>query len=421
MRLGAKIEMLMRIWLINPYGPIPGENWRDYRFTMLGEALSKAGHETIWWTSSFSHHFKTFRSKNWEDRKINDLFSLRLVPTPGYKKNIGLGRIIRDAVFAWRTYRKGRRMAAPDLIFYGDSPLCFGYAGQKLGAFHRVPVVFDQMDLWPELFEPAFPGFLRPLAHHLLAPIYWSRRSVYAKLSGVVALAKAYLEVPLREAPELNGRPHGVFYNGIDVIGFRALMQAPVLAGNSWPSKGEGDVWAIFAGSLGPSYDIQAILQSAEQLKTAVPQLKVLIAGDGPQRPDVEMAAAKTGSNVHYLGKLTPNDLCKIYNNCDIGLNAYSKISNVEMSDKFYDYTAAGLAIINSLQGEVGIHVSNYNLGLQYEGGNVASLSHALSTLATQTQQRLSMAQNSHDVAIKFDRYVQYNALVDFLKQFDSK
>lgn len=55
-----------------------------------------------------------------------------------------------------------------------------------------------------------------------------------------------------------------------------------------------------------------------------------------------------------YLGKLKPESLSYLYNKSDVGLSIYTEISNVEMPDKFYDYTAAGLPVINSLKGEVG-------------------------------------------------------------------
>ena len=35
----------MNIWLINPYEPIPGEAWRDYRFTIIAETLARHGHQ----------------------------------------------------------------------------------------------------------------------------------------------------------------------------------------------------------------------------------------------------------------------------------------------------------------------------------------------------------------------------------------
>ena len=55
---------------------------------------------------------------------------------------------------------------------------------------------------------------------------------------------------------------------------------------------------------------------------------------------------------VLYLGKLKPESLSYLYNKSDVGLSIYTEISNVEMPDKFYDYTAAGLPVINSLKKE---------------------------------------------------------------------
>ena len=89
----------MRIWLINPYGPIPSEAWRTYCFPLIAEVLSAEGHEVTWWTSNFAHHFKKFRSDDWLDVEAWDNFRIRLVPTTGYRKNIGVGRAVRDAVF----------------------------------------------------------------------------------------------------------------------------------------------------------------------------------------------------------------------------------------------------------------------------------------------------------------------------------
>lgn len=45
----------------------------------------------------------------------------------------------------------------PDLILYSESPLSFGYAGYKLAKKLSIPVIYDQMDLWPELIINSFP------------------------------------------------------------------------------------------------------------------------------------------------------------------------------------------------------------------------------------------------------------------------
>jgi len=405
----------MRVWLINPYGPIRGEGWRDYRFVMLGDALARAGHDCVWWTSNFSHHFKRFRSAAWADIQVRDGFVIRLVPTTGYKSNVSAGRVLRDAVFAWRTYRRGRVLDPPDCVFYSESPLCLGFAGQKLAAHHGVPVVFDQMDLWPELFEPVFPKWSRALVRLALAPIYESRRRVYERLDAVVSLAGSYLEVPLREAPALQNRPHGVFYNGIDVVLFRALMNGTSVGGDPWPAKGEKDVWAVFAGSLGVSYDIGALIEAARRTATGAPNLRIIVAGDGPLRPDVEAYAGRSGSNLSYTAALRTEDLCRLYRQCDIGLCTYSARSNVEMPDKFYDYTAAGLAVINSLPGDVRRVIQERGLGLQYRAGDGEDLANALASLVSDAQARRRMAHSAFEVGMTYDRHVQYGALVQFL------
>ena len=77
----------MTIWLLNPYGPIPGEGWREYRYTMIGEALAANGHTVVWWAANFSHHFKRFRSPSWQDRHVSPGFAIRLVPTSVVSRN----------------------------------------------------------------------------------------------------------------------------------------------------------------------------------------------------------------------------------------------------------------------------------------------------------------------------------------------
>jgi glycosyltransferase involved in cell wall biosynthesis len=403
----------MKIWLINPYGPIPGEGWRDYSFTMMGDILSKEGHEVIWWTSNFSHHFKKFRSKAWEDRKINASFTIRLVPTTSYRKNIGPGRIIRDAVFAFRTYIKGKKEEAPDCILYAESPLTFGYAGPKLAWHHNAALIYDQMDLWPELIVNSFPKILQPLVNHLFYPVYWRRKSIYKRLDGVMALAKPYLDVILDEVPDLQNKPNCVIYNGVDVINLRESTNKNK---DNLPTKNPHEIWAIFAGSLGPSYDIKNLISVARILENKKSNTYILIAGDGPLRTEVELASSQC-KNIRYLGKLAPDYLAKIYSLCDIGLCAYTKKSNVEMPDKFYDYTAAGLAILNSLIGEVSQQISTRNLGLQYSAGSNADLLNKILLLTNDRDLLRTMKYNSQRAGLEFDRNVQYSSLLSFIEK----
>lgn len=404
----------LRIWLINPYGPLPSEGWRDYSFITFGKTLAAAGHDVVWWTSAFSHHFKRHRARDWCDEQICPGFSVRLVPGPGYKRNIGLGRFWRDAVFAWRTYDRGRRLSAPDIILYAENPLTMGYAGYALAAHHGCPVVYDQMDLWPELIVNAAPRPLRGFANAILAPVYARRRRIFRNLDGAIALAEPYLRSVLRERDPDKPIPNIIIYNGVDVGAFRRAMQVPLPEPLAKKMAGKG-VKAVFAGSLGPSYDILNLVAVGRLLQAEGSPLRILIAGDGPLRPEVE-AAARELPNLTYLGVLPPAQLSAVYAAADVGLSCYTDKSNVEMPDKFYDYSAAGLAIVNSLRGEVASHIELAGAGIQYEAGDPESLHAALTALAADPARLHAARAASYQCGDRFDSVVQHEGLATFLE-----
>jgi glycosyltransferase involved in cell wall biosynthesis len=404
----------LRIWLFNPYGPLPDEGWREYSYVTIGSALAAAGHEVVWWTSNFSHHFKTIRSASWEDRKLSCGLTIRLVPTPGYRRNIGLGRLARDLLFGVRAYRRAAKLERPDVIVTSEPATMAGFAGVRLADKTRAALIYDQMDLWPELIEQTLPKRLRPLGHRLLWPVYRYRQAMFRKLDGAIALARPYLDSVVRELPAGDHIPTLLVYNGIDVLAFRAQMKRP-LPSDIGAQFGRPGLKAIFAGSLGPSYDIDVMIDTARTLARFNEGITIYIAGDGPGRQRVEQAAASCHSLV-YLGKVSSDLLSGIYAKCDVGLACYSAGSNVEMCDKFFDYSAAGLAMINSLVGEVSEWIERADLGLQYRAGDAASLTEALREMAANERQIAIWKANSVAIAATFDKAAQHAPLSDWIE-----
>jgi glycosyltransferase involved in cell wall biosynthesis len=274
------------------------------------------------------------------------------------------------------------------------------------------------MDLWPELLEKAFPLYLRFLAKVIFSPVYYIRRVIYKRLSAVTALASYYLEIPLQEAPVLASKPNAVVYNGIDVKKFRESLIKSRKSCRLIPSRKKGEVRAVFAGSLGPSYDILTLINVAKLIDESGSKIKIIIAGDGPLRGAIEnFIACHPNTSLTYVGKLKVEDLVSLYAICDIGLCSYSNKSNVEMPDKIYDYTAAGLAILNSLTGEVRDFLDNYQLGFQYEAGNADDLYHKLSLFELDHSLLKQKTSNSYELGMKFDVHLQHQKLIDLIEQ----
>ncbi len=409
----------MNIWLINPNGPIPGEEWRDYRFTLLGEALAERGHRVTWWTANFSHHFKRFRSRSWQSISVRPNFMISLVPTTGYARNISLGRLKYEAMYAKRLYSRAIESMPPHCIVGVDPPQVIGFTAARIAKRFGIPLILDVFDLWPELFDLAFPRLLRPLAPRMLFPLYVLRRRNLRQADGVVALCDTYLDVARRQIVGHRSIPFLTIFNGIDVSAFRFMLNANPNADEQerHVAKQPSDIWAIYAGSLGNNYDIHTLLHAAVLLKSQGSRVRILIAGDGPFRMKVmHFIESHQMSNCIYLGRLETRQLIGIYTFCDIGICAYSRDSNVSMPDKAYDYMAAGLPIVNSLRGEFEMFMRNAQIGLQYEAGDARSLAAALELLAREEAKRKVMAGNSYEAGTGFDCHVQYSKYADFIE-----
>jgi len=406
------------IWLVNPYGPIEGENWREYSFNQFGKYLSQNGYYVIWWTASFSHHFKKQRANSLKDINVNERFIIRLVPTPSYKKNFGFGRMYKDYIFGKRAMKVFLTEGKPDLIIAAENPLTMGKPSYTYAQRQGVPMIYDQMDIWPEFISRSLPHSLAGIANFLFVPVYRKRREIYDHLAGAIALGKHYLEFMQKVSPSLKDKPYALVYNGIDVEEFRSHLSENTRVkkiSDLIDKKNEKDIWCIFAGTLGPSYDIKGIIECAKTFaKKENTNFKFIIAGSGPYEDEVKRAE-KIVDNLIYIGKLLPEDLIPIYGKCDIGLATYSAGSNVDMCDKFYDYTAAGLAIVNSLDGEISEHISKEELGMNYKAGDSVSLEKALETLSDMKKINICK-ENSWKSGISYDKNRQNEKLLKVIE-----
>ncbi len=168
-------------------------------------------------------------------------------------------------------------------------------------------------------------------------------------------------------------------YNEIDVGKFRNNFSEKALLLDELNNKGKDEGWCIFAGTLGSSYDVPTLIKCAERFNGG--KIKFLVAGSRAYENIVKESTKKL-NDLFYLGRLLLNQLIPIYEYCDIGLATYTAGSNVDMPDKFYYYTAAKLAVINSLTGEIAEHNENEKLGVNYIPGDLDSLYNAIKSVS---------------------------------------
>lgn len=410
----------MKIILINPYGPFPNEGWRKYRNILLGDILAEHNHEITWYTSKFSHHFKRNREKVYETDYKN--FRIELINSKRYKKNISIKRLLFEITFCINLYYRLKKVNHVDLIIAADPSQFVGFLATILAKKYNSKLILDLMDEWPELFDKAISSnfaklFIRPF---VLFFKYLRKRN-YHNADGIIALGKNYLN--LASSISKKGTPKRLIYNGVDV----KIM-------NKWSKDSSNDISnivsnlhndkikCVYAGSLGMqgnNYDVEALLKVSIYFEDK--GVDFYIAGSGEGKKYLENEIKKNSlTNVFILGNLNAKKLARLYNFCDIGLALYGKGSNVDMPDKFYDYSSCGLAVISSLKGELKNIIEENNLGYYYEAGNHNQLTDKLSLLIENNELLRSCKKNSKRIGFEYSTDVQFKKILSLIDEFNN-
>ncbi|MDB2506767.1 hypothetical protein N9X20_04385, partial [Opitutales bacterium] len=114
----------MNIWIVNPFDQLPNETDVPLRYWSLCKTFATQGHDVVWWSSDYSHLTKTKR----EPCLDTDCFSIRLIETPPYKKNISFARLRNHKAFADGFYREAMKsmgnkgLEVPDRIVVSLPP-----------------------------------------------------------------------------------------------------------------------------------------------------------------------------------------------------------------------------------------------------------------------------------------------------------
>lgn len=397
----------MNIWIVNPYGTLPSEGWREYRSSMLARALAARGHHPTWFLSNFEHRSKSFRKEVQADPTLPGV-TIYCLPARPYARNISIGRVRYERSFGRAFGAASEVLPKPDAIILAEPSIFFGGPVRRYALNNNIPLIVDILDLWPEMFAVAAPKPVRPLAAPLLAPLYARRRKLLREATGVVGCTAGYTNV----ARAVTHRPAETFYLGVDVAEVRrSMLDIP----NSWRLPPYSGLTCVYAGTLGEAYDIPCLAASVEAL-APLGQVRLVVAGDGPERPRLERLAQEYPKALIFLGKVSPHQLGSVYAQAQIGLCSYAPRSAVEMPVKLFDYLAAGLGFVTSLDGEIRTLIDS-GAGVYCPPGDPAALVELLSGLAATPLRVAEMQRIAADYGKVFDQQQQHAAFAAFVER----
>ena len=263
-----------------------------------------------------------------------------------------------------RRYRLIQVATVPDFLAFAAAPM-------RLGG---VPLLLDLHEDMPEFFRDRFT---RPLLRPLLPAVTASSRA-----SASFATELITVHEPLRQLSIARGVPP-------DKI--RVVMNAPdtrVFDASRHPRRPfmeDGELRLIHHSNLQRLYGLDLAVEALGRLDPMALPHRLDVYGDGPFRPEVEAAIARSGTadRVHLHGRVLLDDLPGLIAGTDIGLvpsrpEPYLRYS---LSAKLLEYAAMGLPIIASDLETFRAHFTD--AAVRYvPGGDPAALADAIRDLA---------------------------------------
>lgn len=410
---------LLLIWVFQTGEPlhIDGENARPMRAMNLSNALVGAGHKVVLWSSAFYHQEKRHRSSTQQSIRIADNLEVRLIPSCGYQRNIGMRRLIDHAQLAFNLNRMLKHVKElPDVAFIGYPPIETAAVLTLWLAKRGVPSLLDVKDQWPSMFLEAVPVKLRPLASIVLWPYFYLARRAMRDASGLSSMANSFLDWALGFAGRSRTENDGVFPLTTPLGQVSATQLAE--ARQWWDEQGiknDGCPRFCFVGSHMSIFDFTPIQEAAKESSA----YQFVICGDGGSSAELRSMMADL-PNVYFPGWVDRPKIEALAERC---LGSLAPIQNIEsfqksLPNKIIDALSLGLPILCPLQGEVASLIAEHGVGLRYGTDSGKTLHDCIQDLIKDSALQKRMSQKARALyADQFSFDMVYGGLVKHLEK----
>lgn len=298
-----------------------------------------------------------------------------------------------------------------DVLFATTTPLTAGIPGIFSRWLRSKPFVFEVRDLWPEL--PRAMGVIRnPLVLWSMGILEWvSYRSAHRLIGlspGIVEgiAARGIARERIVMVP-----------NGCDLEIFSSIA-------DPWrpSSVGKADLLAVFAGTHGIANGLDAVLDAAAELKRRKREdIKLMLIGQGKLKDELYERARREGlDNVVFHDPVGKAQLAGLMASTDIGMQILAHVPAFYFGtspNKFFDYIAAGVPVLNNYPGWLADMIVQHQCGFAVPPENPVAFADALIRAANDRAALKAMGTRGRALAEnEFSRRSLANRWVDTLE-----
>lgn len=312
--------------------------------------------------------------------------------------------------FGWRSIALALRENY-DVLIATSTPLTAGIPGIFARWLRRRPFVFEVRDLWPEL--PRAMGVIRnPL---VLVAMSALERVSYGSAHRLIGLAPGIVE---------GIRQRGVACERIAMIPNGSDLGIFGQGAHPWRPAGidGNDLMAVYAGTIGIANGLGAVLDAAAELKKRnEKRIKLLLIGQGKLREQlVDRSRREHLENVIFHDPVSKDRLAGLLAATDVGMQILADVPAFYFGtspNKFFDYLAAGIPVLNNYPGWVADLIMENRCGIAVPPRNPAAFADALQSLAADPEACRAMGKRGRSLAEReFDRVRLADRFVDVLE-----
>lgn len=318
-----------------------------------------------------------------------------------------LKRAIKFLKFVFKTVQIVVFTGKYDLLYATSTPLTVIIPGVMAKIIRRKPFILEIRDLWPEL--PKAMGVVKnPL---LLGMIGILERMAYRFADAGIGLSPGICQGMCRFGT-LPKERITLISNGCDIKFFQKGYQdnrsdiSPILI-NLLSTKFTG----IFCGAHGAANGLDAALDAAAVLqKKGVQDIALIFIGDGKMKPFlIERAKKEQLRNCYFFDSIPKEVLISVLHQAGVGMMLLRNVPAFYYGtspNKFFDYIASGLPVLNNYPGWVAELIQEAQCGVVVQPDCPESFASALIEFSNLSkEQRKCFSQRALKLAKeKFDR-----------------
>lgn len=313
---------------------------------------------------------------------FNTYEGVRVIRVPIIRRGTTLRLMLNYASYAVSAtaavFTKLRRERFDAVLVYAPSPFTVGVPGTVYRWWRRRPVVFWVHDQWPETLKAVgavtSERALRWVGK-FVAFTFERCDLILAQSKGLIPVIRQYC-APTKRVEYLPNWAEARFEGD-------AAAPAPEV-----PPAGPDTFTVMFAGNVGVSQDLPAVIAAAAELSD-LPNVRWLIVGDGRGADEAKAEVARRGleRTVIFLGRHAADRMPSFYAHADALLASLraEPVFAMTVPGKVQSYLMAGVPVLAMLDGEGARVVEEAGGGFTGPAGDFAALARNVRRLAGMT------------------------------------